>query len=128
MKTIVAGSRKGVTLEQVREAINSCPWEITEIVSGTAAGSDKMGEIVAEELGIPVKQFPANWKDIEGKPDHLVKENSWGKYYVLAGHSRNQTMADYASALICVTTGSSGSADMIKKAKEGNLQVYVVEV
>ena len=128
MKTIVAGSRKGVTYNQVRQSIDDCEWEITEIVSGTASGVDTFGEQVADEMGIPVSKFPANWKDIEGKPEHLIKENYYGKYYVGAGCDRNEQMAEYADALICVTTGSNGSKDMIKRAEQHGLLVKVVKV
>ncbi len=36
MKTIVAGSRDNVTLDNVRQAMLEAPFEITEVVSGTA--------------------------------------------------------------------------------------------
>ena len=128
MKTIIAGSRSIKDIELVRGAISECNWEITELVSGCARGIDSLGEEVAKELNIPVKQFKPNWNDIEGKPEHLIKSNSYGKYYVLAGHERNTAMRDYAEACIVITNGSSGSADMIKKAREGNLLLKVMEV
>lgn len=34
---------------------------LTEIVSGTANGADKLGERYAKEYGYLLKQFPAEW-------------------------------------------------------------------
>lgn len=55
MKTIIAGSRGGIKYSHVAEAVNKCGWEITEIVSGCAAGADSLGEAYAKEKNIPVK-------------------------------------------------------------------------
>lgn len=128
LKTIVAGPRVGATIEQVRAAIQYAPWKISEIVSGKAKGVDTFGEIVANEEEIPIKEFPAKWKDIEGKPEHLIKSNAYGEYYVKAGFDRNEEMAKYADALIAIDTGSSGTANMIKLARKHKLEIYILEV
>ena len=111
MKTIVAGSRTIIDLNFVRMAIKSCHWKITEIVSGTAKGVDRLGEIAAEELNIPVRRFPADW----------------GRLGKGAGHIRNKEMSVYADALIACWDGvSPGTLNMIKTAKEDGLIVMVV--
>lgn len=129
MKLIIAGSRdvKDIkVLETAIERSNLDPASITEIVSGKAPGVDTLGEIWAKEHGIPVKDFPALWDDLEGIPAKQIKVNNWGKKYnVRAGTERNQQMADYAdAALIIIKDESSGSTDMLKRAKKANLIIH----
>ncbi len=112
MKTIIAGSRSLHDYDAVCKAIENSLFDITEVVSGTANGVDRMGEIWASENGIPVKRFPADW-------------NRHGK---AAGPIRNQQMGDYAEALIAITTGSPGTRNMIEYAKKKGLKVFVLTV
>lgn len=113
MRTIIAGSRKCVTLEDVVNAVNDCPWEITTVVSGKAPGADTFGEMIAGELGIPVDPYP------------ITKED-WEKYGNGAGPVRNRRMAENADALIAVWDGSStGTLDMINRAKSLKLKVHI---
>ncbi|SRR6266404_2987666 len=110
MKVIVAGSRGIHDYEFVAQAIRCSGFDITEIVSGTAAGVDRLGERWARENNIPISRFPANW-DTHGKA---------------AGPIRNREMAEYANALVAVHNGvSHGTAHMIKTAKELGLLVMV---
>lgn len=118
MRVIIAGSRTiGVVLvndifvqsnntHDVSVAVSRSGWDITEVVSGTAKGVDTLGEYWARELGIPVKEFPADW-------------NQYGKR---AGILRNGDMADYADALIAIWDGKSKGtlhmiSDMVHKGK-----------
>ena len=113
MKTIVAGSRDINSPKMVKEAIEACDWEITEIVSGTARGVDRMGELVAKSKGIPVKQFPANW-------------DAFGRR---AGIVRNTEMARYADCLCAIWNGHSpGTKHMIDEAYRQGLKVHVLLV
>ena len=74
------------------------------------AGADALGERYARDRGYALKVFPAEWK-------------KWGR---AAGPIRNAQMADYADALIAFWDGeSSGTRDMIRKAEEKGLKVYV---
>lgn len=112
MKTIIAGSRDGVTERELNIALTlpDRDWSITEVVSGTARGVDKWGEQWASEWSIPVKRMPANW-DEHGRS---------------AGYIRNAEMAAYADALIAVWDGESkGTRHMIECAKKAGLKVIV---
>lgn len=100
MKVIIAGSRTIKDIEKVEKAFTKFREQygrqVTEIVSGTADGADKLGERLASKLGIRVKRFPADW--------------SIGRK---AGHLRNMEMGDYADAAVVVWDGiSRGAADM----------------
>lgn len=111
MKTILAGSRDIADIELVRRAVASCPWVVTEVVSGTARGVDRLGEEVAEELGYPVKRFPADWKRLG----------------LAAGHIRNGAMADYADRAIILWDGASkGTSNMIRAMHSRHKQVHLV--
>jgi hypothetical protein len=113
MRTIIAGSRGITCLQAVRDAVNSAPWTITEVVSGTARGVDRLGEKWADENGLSVTRFPANW-DTHGRR---------------AGYLRNEQMANYAEALLALWDGESkGTKHMIDIAVAKGLRVFVAEV
>lgn len=110
MKTIIAGSRAIKDYLIVEHAIKESGFQITEVVCGDAPGVDRLGAKWADKHHIPVKHFPADW-DKHGKA---------------AGPIRNDQMAKYASALIAVWDGvSSGTEDMIEKAKKRGLSGFV---
>lgn len=128
-KTIVAGSRSITDYNLICAAIKESGFVISEVVSGAARGVDKMGERWAKENNVPINSYPAPWDDIEGKLPHKIGVTRDGKkYWKGAGMFRNQQMADYADALIAITTGSSGTADMIERASKKGLTIFVKEV
>lgn len=110
---IIAGSRTGFTFSDVSEAMRNSGLdvEVTEVVSGTARGVDRLGEEWANKNNIPIKRFPADWEG-EGRA---------------AGHIRNRRMGDYADALlVLIYNDSRGSTGMMNYAKQKGLKVYVV--
>ena len=113
MKTIIAGSRSVTDLDLVADAVRASGFDITEVVSGGAPGVDSLGEQWAEQHGIPVTRFPADWK----------------RYGRRAGPIRNTEMAEYAEALIAVWDGRSrGTKNMIQLARQRGLRVFVFRV
>lgn len=116
MKVIIAGSRHITNFDVVERCIDRSwlRFFITEVVSGRAPGVDRLGERWGSYKQLPVKNFPAAWRDRDGVIDYS------------AGHKRNQRMADYADALIAIWDGESrGTADMIKRAKASGLDVDI---
>jgi hypothetical protein len=113
MRVIVAGSRDVNSKIIVHQAIIESEFDITEVISGCARGVDKLGEAIALDDNIPVKQFPANWDE----------------YGRGAGFIRNREMAEYADALIAVWDGKSkGTKHMIDIARKYGLEIYVYRV
>ena len=112
MKVIIAGSRTIYDINLVVRAIKESGFDITEVVCGEARGIDTLGKKWAKGNDIPVKSFPADWE-------------TYGKS---AGYKRNVEMAEYAEALIAITTGSPGTKHMINIAKSKNLLTFVLEV
>lgn len=101
-KVIIAGSRD-ITPENAAYMLECLDeyhrdYPITEVVSGTARGSDRLGEMWAKANNIPIKQFKPDW-------------NLLGKR---AGLKRNEEMAAYADRAIVFWNGiSRGSKHMI---------------
>ena len=83
MKVIVAGGRGFKGYHLLKETLDDFQQEcgiITEVVSGTANGVDKLGEKYANENNIPIKRFVPDWEGLGKK----------------AGFVRNRQMGDYA--------------------------------
>lgn len=115
MKVVVAGSRTITDYELVKYHIEKCKFDITEIVSGTADGADKLGEKWAAENNIPIKRFPADWQ----------------KYGSSAGPIRNRQMGEYCDAGVVIidkTVESRGSKNMVSILDELNKPRYVVYI
>lgn len=113
MKIIVAGSRDITNYAVVKKAILDSGWidKETEIVSGMARGVDMLAVRFAQERGLELAQFPADWHKY-GKP---------------AGMIRNEEMAQYADALIAIWDGRSfGTRGMIEIAKSYKLRMFIV--
>lgn len=134
MKIIIAGGRDVddyAMVEYVVEAVLTLSGlKATEVVCGGARGADSLGERWAEENGIPVKKFEADWTDIYA-PGALPKKNPNGPgfYNARAGLDRNIKMAKYADALIAFWDGESrGTKHMIDEAKKMNLKVFICSV
>ena len=82
MKIIVAGGRDFKNYKLLKCTLDNFQQEygnITEVISGTAKGSDNLGEQYANENNIPIKRFVPDWEGLGKK----------------AGHVRNRNMGDY---------------------------------
>lgn len=83
----------------------------TAIISGMARGADSLGVQYAQEHGIQIMQFPADWAGL-------------GKR---AGMVRNLQMLDVADAVIAFWNGvSRGTGHMVSEAKKRGLPLRVV--
>ena len=110
MRTIIAGSRSITNLFEVEKAWDSCGWQPTVVLSGTADGVDKLGELAAFNRNVPIERYPANWA--------IFGRN--------AGLRRNEIMVANAEALIAVWDGvSRGTQHTINLARQKGLRVYV---
>ena len=116
LKIIIAGSRTFLDYDflcQKLDRLLGQTQEEVEIVSGTAAGADRLGERYAVEHGLPVKQFPADW-------DKLGKRSY---------HVRNAQMAAYSTHCVLFWDGRSrGTAGMAALAKKHGLVLRTYEV
>lgn len=107
MRTIIAGSRDFSNYRLLCQSMNTLDWPVTAVLSGTARGADRLGELWATDNDIPLETYPADWE----------------KYPRFAGYKRNEVMANRADALVAFWDGASkGTAHMIKVAGEVGLQ------
>lgn len=115
MKLIIAGSRTfnnyNLLEYEVKKFILKHSPKSLIIISGTANGADKLGELFAKNYNIQIEAYPANW-------------NEFGKR---AGPIRNKEMVDNATHAIYFWDGkSSGTANCIKLAQEKQLIIEVI--
>lgn len=119
-RIIIAGSRDFNNYELVQQYLGNYLSKLNkqdvEIISGTARGADKLGELFAERNGISCVKFPAQW-DLYGKS---------------AGYRRNAEMASYAAdaygVLFAFWDGTSkGTNHMINLGNKMGLEVHVVK-
>lgn len=111
-KVIVCGSRNFQNYPLLRKEMNEIKEKVGEVVCGEAKGADTLGRVWAQENGIKIKSFPANWQ----------------MYGSQAGYIRNCDMGDYADIAIAFWDGeSSGTRDMIKYMEKLGKEVKVIQ-
>jgi len=114
-KVIIAGGRDFNDYELLK---NKCDYYLSNvdksnivIISGMARGADSLGERYAQERGLKLEGYPANWK-LYGKS---------------AGFKRNQVLVKNASAAICFWDGKSkGTKHTIDLCKEKGIPIKIV--
>lgn len=110
MKIIIAGGRNYRFTGKDKSLLNEL-WSLEdkpeEVVSGGCSGADQQGEAWADEHGLPVKVFPANWD----------------KFGRAAGAIRNRQMAEYADA-VALFPGGAGTISMHREANRAKLKIF----
>ena len=121
MKVIVAGGRDFKNYKLLKCTLDNFQQEygkITEVISGTAVGVDKLGEQYANENNITIKRFVPDWEGLGKK----------------AGHVRNRQMGDYAKEhngmLVAFwdkqSKGTKGMIEYVKKIGLKSVVVYYI--
>ena len=114
-KVIIAGCRDFADYELLKEKCdfylqNQKPENVV-IVSGHASGADALGERYAQERGLQLETYPADWK-AHGRAAEPI---------------RNAQMASVARTLIAFWDGKSrGTKNIIDTATKRGLKVAVV--
>lgn len=84
---------------------------VAEVACGAATGADALAIEAAEELGIPMRLFPADWK----------------KHGRAAGPIRNgEMLREFKPDVVWAFPGGRGTADCVRQAKA--LGIPVVEM
>lgn len=110
---IIAGTRHKIDPQLLEQAIAESGFDITCVISGAAQGVDLLGERWAQDRGICVRSFPADWE----------------RYGRGAGPRRNEEMACVGEALIALPCAhSKGTKDMIERARRHRLKIFQMEV
>jgi len=63
IKILICGDRNWDNIAKIREILTkiNLKIKIAQIIEGECRGADTFGKIIAEELHIPIKKFPAQW-------------------------------------------------------------------
>jgi hypothetical protein len=113
--------REMTTLNRVLDAEHK-RRKITCIIEGEMSGADRLSRKWAEESGIMVDPYPADWDNID-RPGAVVKRNSRGKLYdAAAGPFRNERMLrEGRPDLAFGFPGGKGTRDMWVRCLEYGL-------
>lgn len=96
-----------------------------EIYCGKAKGADSQGELFGKNNKITVREFQPRWKDLT-VANCVIKEGEYGKYNALAGHNRNEEMAeDCYIGIGFWDEESSGTKDMRDRLRRKNKKCYM---
>lgn len=112
MRAIVCGSRNYKDWERLYGVLDGL--DITHVIEGGARGADILAREWALSRLIPLTTYNADW-------------NTHGK---AAGVIRNQKMLDEGKPDLVVAfplAKSSGTWDMVRKAKAANVEVKLIE-
>lgn len=127
-RVIIAGGRdlplSAFVIEKVEKILSKLSGDI-ELITGTADGADQIAYKFKNKY--PIKEFPADWGNLEAE-GAVVRYTKKGKpYNAVAGHMRNEQMAEYATHLILFWDGkSTGSKDMLDRAIKHKLKRKVI--
>lgn len=110
MRVLVCGGRTFHERDIVFSELDkhSTDWgPFKTLIQGGAGGADRLAKVWAEERGVEVLTFPADWKRLG----------------IAAGPRRNQQMIDQGKPdLVIAFPGGAGTRDMMAKATKAKLQ------
>mgnify|MGYP003332742136 FL=1 len=111
MRLLICGDREWSDLDLMKEFIDSLPAD-TIIIEGDARGADKMAGALAQQRGLQIEVYPAQWE----------------MYGRRAGPLRNQQMLDEGKpdeVVYCHDNleHSKGTKDMVTRARKSGLPV-----
>jgi hypothetical protein len=115
IRILITGSRSWDNIHYIRSTFMSLAdeWgnDITLVSGACPTGADRLGEIVAAELGWSIELYPADW-------------NTYGKR---AGFVRNSQMIDTGPDMVVgfVRNGSKGASMTVNLGKKKGLLTFV---
>jgi hypothetical protein len=113
-RILICGDRNWINVDLIREIIYNMN-DIEVIIEGECRGADILGKKIAQELNLPLLQFPADWV----------------RYGRAAGIIRNQQMIDEGNPTKVIAfhnniEKSKGTKDMINRAKKRGIKVLLI--
>ena len=112
MMLLVCGGRDYADAETVFSALDAlhAKTPIECLIEGGAKGADALARAWAQQRGVRVQTFPADWK----------------RHGRSAGPKRNQQMIEVRPDMVMAFPGGRGTADMVRRARA--VGVAVVEM
>lgn len=114
IRVLVCGGRDYTNYKRLNQVldIHNIATPFTVVIEGDAKGADRLAGQWARDRKIPLEVYPAEWK----------------KYGNSAGPIRNQRMLEQGKPdLVIAFHGSSGTANMISKAKAAGIKVIEID-
>ena len=142
MRILICGDRYWNNIKTIISALQyislseRVDYKDMVIIEGEASGADKLGKEAALMLGVPkenILEFPAPWRDIEGKPAYQIGVNRAGhRYWKAAGPFRNKQMLvegkpDIVLAFHRDIKLSRGTKHMVNTAIKANIKVHLYD-
>lgn len=114
MIVLITGDRKWSNIERVVDVLKCFPKD-TIIIHGAAKGADTIAGLVAKELGLTVREYPAKWSE----------------YGRAAGPIRNKQMYETEKPDIVIAfhndiENSKGTKHMVSLARKGGTHISLV--
>jgi hypothetical protein len=113
VRVLVCGDRNWTDEEMIREYLAEIGPSV--VIQGEARGADRAARRAAQDLGIPVESYPADW----------------ATYGRAAGPIRNRQMLDRGKPTLVVAfhddiAASKGTANMLKQARDRRIATLIV--
>ena len=109
MKTAIIGTRTATDYALLVTALKNA--DVTEVISGGAAGADALAERYAKENNKPLRVIKANW----------------ARHGRAAGPLRNAEIVEASEQVYALWDGkSAGTADTIRRAKAAGKPCYII--
>jgi len=111
MKIAIVGSRSFTDYDYLVKKMNLLDFlSVDCIISGGAKGADTLAEKYANDIGVLMAIYPANWK----------------KYGKKAGFIRNKLIVDESDVVIAFWDGeSTGTKDTIEYTTKMNKKLHI---
>lgn len=119
MKILVCGSRFWKDVEIVAMIIASFPKEAT-IIHGACKGADFIAGECAEQLGLKVRKYHADWKRL-GKSAGPIRNQKM----ISKEHTQDEPI-DLCVAFHDELENSAGTLDMTKRASSAGIPIRLV--
>lgn len=119
MKVLCCGDRNWTNVERVLEVLKRLPQN-SVIVHGACKGADTICGVVAQELGMVIRSYPADWSRYKKRAgpfrnrQMLLEEHTAGEpiNFVIAFHDN--------------INESKGTADMLRIATKSNIKTLLI--
>lgn len=134
LRIVVSASRKFRDQVFVYNALDQLTERLDEvtILSGMCEDSADIWAVEwAKYRGWLWEEYPADWDNISAPGSVVRRRRDGTPYNLLAGHARNETMAQKGQALVAFHLNNSGGCgDMCKRAQAHGLPIrrYVFRV
>jgi hypothetical protein len=89
--------------------------EQLRIMHGDAPGADRMADVMARQLDVPVKPFPADWDGL-GKAAGALRNTDMVNYLEMCRRKKH-------SVQVVAFPGNVGTRDMIKQSMRAGIDV-----